>query len=245
MPSIEKVRFVNSGTEATMSALRLARAYTKRNRFVKFEGCYHGHADHFLTQAGSGIATFDLPASAGVTASEPTDAMTLEFNDIGAAEDAFRRARGRGGGGHSRAGRLATWASSPRPPASWRVEEACDEHGSLLVFDEVITGFRVAAGGAQELYRIKPDLTCLGKIIGGGFPVGAYGGRREIMELLAPDGPVYQAGTLSGNPVAMTAGLTTLSQLDREAPTAGWRRSLRAWVGAARRGVCEAGSRPR
>jgi glutamate-1-semialdehyde 2,1-aminomutase len=217
MPSIEKVRFVNSGTEATMSALRLARAYTKRNKFVKFEGCYHGHADHFLTQAGSGMATFDLPASAGVPAASGTDAMTLEFNNIKATEDAFRQ----------HGSEVAAVIVEPVggnmgvvPPSPYFLEglrRSCDEHGSLLIFDEVITGFRVAAGGAQELYGIKPDLTCLGKIIGGGFPVGAYGGRREIMGLVAPDGPVYQAGTLSGNPVAMTAGLVTLSQLDRRA----------------------------
>jgi len=217
VPSIEKVRFVNSGTEAAMSALRLARAYTKRNRFVKFEGCYHGHADHFLTQAGSGMATFDLPASAGVTTASVTDAMTLEFNNIGATEDAFRQ----------HGGEVAAVIVEPVggnmgvvPPSPGFLEglrKLCDDHGSLLIFDEVITGFRVAAGGAQELYGVRPDITCLGKIIGGGFPVGAYGGGHEIMGLLAPDGPVYQAGTLSGNPVAMTAGLTTLSQLDHRA----------------------------
>jgi glutamate-1-semialdehyde 2,1-aminomutase len=217
MPSVEKVRFVNSGTEATMSALRLARAYTKRNRFVKFDGCYHGHADPYLTQAGSGMATFDIPASAGVPASSEEDAMTLEFNNIEGAEDAFRH--------HGDevaavivepvAGNMGIVA--PSPGFLERLRKLCNKHGSVLIFDEVITGFRVAAGGAQELYGIKPDLTCLGKVIGGGFPVGAYGGRREIMGLVAPDGPVYQAGTLSGNPVAMTAGLATISQLDRRA----------------------------
>ncbi len=217
IPSVERVRFVNSGTEATMSALRLARAFTKRNKFVKFEGCYHGHADPFLTQAGSGMATFDLPASSGVPAASGADAMTLEFNNIEAAEDAFRHH------GYEVAAVIVEPVAGnmgvvpPSPGFLERLRRSCNEHGSLLIFDEVITGFRVAAGGAQELYGVEPDLTCLGKVIGGGFPVGAYGGRREIMRLVAPDGPVYQAGTLSGNPVAMTGGLATLSQLDRRA----------------------------
>lgn len=217
MPAVEKVRFVNSGTEATMSALRVARAYTKRNRFVKFEGCYHGHADPFLTQAGSGMATFDLPASAGVPTAIGAEAMTLEFNDIEAVEDAFRHH-----GDELAAVIVEPVAGNmgmvpPAPGFLQRLRRLCDEHGSVLIFDEVITGFRVAPGGAQELFGIKPDLTCLGKVIGGGFPVGAYGGRRELMQMISPDGPVYQAGTLSGNPVSMTAGLATLSQLDRRA----------------------------
>jgi glutamate-1-semialdehyde 2,1-aminomutase len=214
MPSIEKVRFVNSGTEATMSALRLARAYTKRSRFVRFDGCYHGHADPFLTHAGSGMATFDLPASAGIPASSVADAMTLEYNNIGALEDAFAHH------GEEMAAIIVEPVAGNMgvvPPARGFLEtlrRLSSENGTVLIFDEVITGFRVAAGGAQSLYGVKPDLTCLGKIIGGGFPVGAYGGRREIMRLVAPEGPVYQAGTLSGNPVAMTAGLATLEQLD-------------------------------
>jgi len=217
MPSVEEVRFVNSGTEATMSALRLARAYTKRGRFVKFDGCYHGHADPFLTHAGSGMATFDLPASAGVPSATGAEAMTLEFNDLGAVEDAFVH----------HGGEIAAVIVEPVagnmgvvPPSRGFLEslrKLSRDHGSVLIFDEVITGFRVAPGGAQELYGIKPDLTCLGKVIGGGFPVGAYGGRREIMQLVAPVGPVYQAGTLSGNPVAMAAGLATLSRLDGRA----------------------------
>ncbi len=217
MPSIEKVRFVNSGTEATMSALRVARAYTKRNRFVRFEGCYHGHSDSFLTHAGSGLATFDLPASAGVPTATGAEAMTLEYNNIEAVEGAFSQH-----GGEVAAVIVEPVAGNMGvvPPSRGflqRLRRLCDEHGSVLIFDEVITGFRVAPGGAQELFGIKPDLTCLGKVIGGGFPVGAYGGRREMMELVSPEGPVYQAGTLSGNPISMTAGLATLSQLDRGA----------------------------
>jgi glutamate-1-semialdehyde 2,1-aminomutase len=217
IPSIEKVRFVNSGTEATMSALRLARAFTGRTKFVKFDGCYHGHSDPFLTKAGSGMATYDLPASAGVPPGIGRDAITLGFNDLGALDEAFRR----------KGTEVAAIIVEPVagnmgvvPPSRGfleRLRKLCDQHGCVLIFDEVITGFRVAPGGAQERYGVKADLTCLGKIIGGGFPVGAYGGRREIMELVAPQGPVYQAGTLSGNPVAMSAGLATLSLLKKAA----------------------------
>ncbi len=213
MPSIEKVRFVNSGTEATMSALRLARAYTKRKKLVKFEGGYHGHADPFLTKAGSGMATLDLPASAGVTDGATADTVTLPYNDVGAVEELYRR----------EPAEVAAVLVEPVagnmgvvPPAKGflkKLERLCRENGSLLVFDEVITGFRVAVGGAQSLYGVVPDITCLGKIIGGGFPVGAYGGKEEVMSMVAPEGPVYQAGTLSGNPVAMAAGLKTLSLL--------------------------------
>ena len=213
LPSVEMVRFVNSGTEATMSALRLARAYTGRSKFMKFDGCYHGHADPFLTKAGSGMATLDLPASSGVTKSSTDDTATLPYNDVEALEGFF--------------------ANNPKSIAAVIVEpvagnmgvvpaeraflekarELCTTYGALLIFDEVITGFRVSKTGAQGLYGVKPDLTCLGKIIGGGFPVGAYGGRHEVMRLVSPEGPVYQAGTLSGNPVAMVAGLATLSAL--------------------------------
>ncbi len=215
MPSVETVRFVNSGTEATMSALRLARAYTGRSAFLKFEGCYHGHGDPFLTRAGSGMATLDLPASAGVTPGAVADTLTVPFNDEGAAEEAFRK----------NAERLGAVIVEPVagnmgvvPPARGflaKLRRLCSENGALLVFDEVITGFRVSRGGAQELYGVKPDLTCLGKIIGGGLPVGAYGGRREVMEMVSPAGPVYQAGTLSGNPVAMAAGLAALGALEK------------------------------
>lgn len=217
MPSIEQVRFVNSGTEAAMSALRLARAYTKRNRFVKFEGCYHGHSDSFLTRAGSGMATFDIPSSPGVPEATEKGAITLEFNNLDEVEESFRRS-----GDEIAAVFVEPVAGNmgvvpPSPGFLKGLRKLSSEHGALLVFDEVITGFRIAPGGAQQLYGIEADLTCLGKIIGGGLPVGAYGGKREVMSLLAPEGPVYQAGTLSGNPLAMAAGLATISALDRTA----------------------------
>lgn len=213
VPSIEKVRFVNSGTEATMSALRLARAYTSRHRLLKFDGCYHGHSDPFLTQAGSGLATFDIPSSGGVPPSLGADTITIPYNDITALEKAFLHH-----GSEIAAAIVEPVAGNmgvvlPEAGFLEAIRKLSTEHGSLLIFDEVITGFRVSAGGAQTLYGIKPDITCLGKIIGGGFPVGAYGARREIMQMVAPEGTVYQAGTLAGNPVAMTAGLATLSQL--------------------------------
>jgi len=215
MPNLEMLRFVNSGTEATMSALRLARAYTKRTKIVKFEGCYHGHADLLLVQAGSGVATLGLPDSPGVPASTVADTLVAPFNDLKAVErlfDTFHR-------------EIAAVIVEP-VAGNMGVVPPCDDflaglraitrlHGSLLVFDEVMTGFRVHRGGAQGLTGIVPDLTTLGKVIGGGLPVGAYGGRREIMELVAPAGPVYQAGTLSGNPLAMTAGIATLTELAR------------------------------
>lgn len=217
MPSVERIRFVNSGTEATMSALRLARAFTGRSKFLKFEGCYHGHADPFLTRAGSGMATFDIPDSAGIPATTVAEALTLEFNNEEELEDAFRSH-----GNEIAAAIIEPVAGNmgvvpPSPGYLQKLRRLCTESGSVLIFDEVITGFRIAPGGAQELYEVKPDLTCLGKIIGGGFPVGAYGGRDDIMRQVTPEGPVYQAGTLSGNPVAMAAGLATLSQLDQKA----------------------------
>ena len=210
MPSVELLRFVNSGTEATMSALRLARAYTGRSKIVKFSGCYHGHADLLLVQAGSGVATFGLPDSPGVTKGAVVDTLVAPYNDLAAVERLFAE--------HS--GQIAAVIVEPVAGnmglvlpvegflAGLRELTAAD--GALLVFDEVMTGFRVHPGGAQQLYGITPDLTTLGKVIGGGLPVGAYGGRREVMELVAPEGPVYQAGTLSGNPLAMTAGIETL-----------------------------------
>ncbi|HLQ06895.1 MAG TPA: glutamate-1-semialdehyde 2,1-aminomutase [Nitrososphaerales archaeon] len=213
VPSIEAVRFVNSGTEATMSAVRLARAFTSRTRVVKFEGCYHGHADQFLTMAGSGLATFDLASSSGVPESVTSSSITLPFNDVASAEKIFA----------SDGADVAAIIVEPVagnmgvvPPEKGflaGLRRLANGNGSLLIFDEVISGFRVSRGGAQELYGVLPDITCLGKVIGGGFPVGAYGGKNEIMRLLAPEGPVYQAGTLSGNPVAMAAGLATLDQL--------------------------------
>ena len=213
MPSIQLLRFVNSGTEATMSALRLARAFTGRDKIVKFEGCYHGHADGLLVQAGSGVATLGLPDSPGVPASYARETLVARYNDVASVEALFERY------GDAIAGVIVEPVAGNMgvvPPQSGFLESLRDithRAGALLVFDEVITGFRVAYGGAQSLYGVMPDLTCLGKIIGGGLPVGAYGGRGEIMEMLAPLGPVYQAGTLSGNPVAMAAGLATLREL--------------------------------
>jgi glutamate-1-semialdehyde 2,1-aminomutase len=210
MPSIELVRFVSSGTEATMSAIRLARGFTGRDTIVKFEGCYHGHSDSLLIKAGSGALTLGVPTSPGVPNALANYTMTLNFNDSDQVREAFKKM----------GDQIACVIVEPVagnmncvPPAPGFLETLrteCDRAGAVLIFDEVMTGFRVALGGAQALYGIRPDLTTLGKIIGGGMPVGAFGGRRDIMERLAPLGPIYQAGTLSGNPVAMTAGLATL-----------------------------------
>lgn len=215
VPSIEMVRFVNSGTEATMSALRLARAYTKRDKIIKFEGCYHGHADMLLVQAGSGVTTLGLPDSPGVPRSAVEDTLLAQYNNLDSVKQLFE----------TYLDEIAAIIVEPVagnmgvvPPQSGFLEglrEITKAYNSLLVFDEIITGFRVAYGGAQSLFDVLPDLTCLGKIVGGGFPVGAYGGRKEIMELVAPSGHVYQAGTLSGNPVAMTAGLEILKVLKK------------------------------
>ncbi len=213
MPSMERVRFVSSGTEAAMSAARVARAATRREKIVKFEGCYHGHADAFLVQAGSGAMTLGVPTSPGVTAGAAADTLLAGYNDLASVDRLFEQNKGQ----------IAAIVVEPIagnmglvPPREGFLEglrAACDREGALLIFDEVISGFRAAAGGAQQIFKIRPDLTCLGKIIGGGLPVGAYGGRRDVMELIAPAGPVYQAGTLSGNPLAMTAGLWSLEQL--------------------------------
>jgi len=214
VPSIDVVRFVNSGTEATMSALRLARGFTGRDKFIKFDGGYHGHADGFLVKAGSGAATFGEPDSAGVPADYAKLTLTAPFNDIDAVKALFAENRGE----------IACIIVEPVPGNTGvmllndngflkALRELCDTEGALLIFDEVMCGFRVGPGGAQQRFGIMPDLTCLGKIIGGGLPVGAYGGREEIMRMISPDGPVYQAGTLSGNPLAMRAGLETLSRL--------------------------------
>lgn len=213
VPSLEMVRLVSSGTEATMSALRLARGYTGRSKIVKFAGCYHGHSNELLVAAGSGALTFGTPQSSGVTAGAVTDTMVLPYNDLAAVETAFARY-----GPEIAAIIVEPVAANmglvlPQEGFLPGLRRITSAYGTLLIFDEVITGFRVAYGGAQELYHVTPDLTCLGKIIGGGFPIGAYGGRREIMELISPLGPVYQAGTLSGNPVAVTAGLETLKLL--------------------------------
>ncbi len=216
-PSIQMVRMVNSGTEATMSAVRLARGFTGRAKLIKFEGCYHGHGDSFLIKAGSGVLTLGIPGSPGVTEGTARDTLVARFNDLESVKALLRAGRGE----------VAALIVEPVmgnvgviPPAEGflaGLRELCSEEKVVLIFDEVITGFRVALGGAQELYGVRPDLTCLGKIIGGGLPVGAFGGRREIMEMLAPLGPVYQAGTLSGNPLALAMGYETVSILREEA----------------------------
>ena len=210
MPSLEMMRFVNSGTEATMAAVRLARAATGRDLIVKFDGCYHGHADGFLVKAGSGVATLGLPDSPGVPVALASLTLTAPFNDVAAVEDLFRRH-----GDAIAAVIVEPYVGNvgfipPAPDFHPALRALCDRHGAMLIFDEVMTGFRVAPGGAQERLGVRPDLTTLGKIVGGGFPVGAYGGRADLMRRIAPEGPVYQAGTLSGNPVAMVAGLATL-----------------------------------
>lgn len=213
MPSIELVRMVSSGTEATMSAIRLARGFTGRNRILKFEGCYHGHSDSLLVKAGSGALTLGVPTSPGVPAELAALTLTLDYNNIEQLKETFA-ALGREIACvivEPVAGNMNCVPPSPGFLQALRL--LCDEHGTVLIFDEVMTGFRVALGGAQALYGIKPDLTTLGKIVGGGMPVGAFGGRRDIMERIAPLGPVYQAGTLSGNPVAMAAGLATLEAI--------------------------------
>jgi glutamate-1-semialdehyde 2,1-aminomutase len=210
VPSIELVRMVNSGTEATMTAIRLARGFTGRDGIVKFEGCYHGHVDSLLVKAGSGALTLGIPTSPGVPADLAQHTMTLDFNDAQGVRDAFAE---HGDGIAAIIVEPVAGNMNCVPPIEGFLEtlrECCDQHGTLLIFDEVMTGFRVALGGAQALYAVRPDLTTLGKVIGGGMPVGAFGGRRDVMEHIAPLGPVYQAGTLSGNPVAMAAGLATL-----------------------------------
>ena len=213
VPSIEKVRMVNSGTEATMSALRLARGFTKRDLVIKFAGCYHGHADSFLIKAGSGAITLGLPDSPGVTKATAKDTLTAEYNNLNSVEKLFAER-----GNEIAAVIIEPVAGNmgvvlPEPEFLLGLRKLTTKHGALLIFDEVITGFRLAPGGAQQIFDIKPDITTLGKIIGGGLPVGAYGGRAEIMNLLAPEGPVYQAGTLSGNPLAMAAGKIMLKTL--------------------------------
>jgi glutamate-1-semialdehyde 2,1-aminomutase len=218
VPSVEKVRLVNSGTEATMSAIRLARGFTRRERIVKFDGCYHGHGDSLLVKAGSGVATLGLPDSPGVPRALAELTTVLPFNDTDAIEKEFA----------ARGSEIACVIIEPvvgnmgcvPPQAGYlqAIRQVTSRHGALLIFDEVMTGFRVAAGGAQQLYGIWPDLTTLGKVIGGGLPVGAYGGRADVMDRVAPAGPVYQAGTLSGNPLAVAAGLATLRKIEAENP---------------------------
>jgi glutamate-1-semialdehyde 2,1-aminomutase len=215
MPSIEKVRMVNSGTEATMSCIRLARAFTRRDKIIKFDGCYHGHVDALLVKTGSGALTHGQPDSAGVPQAFVDLTISLPFNDTDLVRKSFAQKKGQ----------IAAVIVEPVPANAGlyfpihdflqSLREECTRNGTLLIFDEVITGFRVARGGAQEIYGVRPDLTALGKIIGGGLPIGAFGGRAEIMNQLSPDGPVYQAGTLSGNPLAMAAGLAQLRELER------------------------------
>jgi glutamate-1-semialdehyde 2,1-aminomutase len=213
IPSVQRLRFVNSGTEATMSAIRLARAATGRKRILKFDGCYHGHADALLVGAGSGVATLGIPGSPGVPEEFARLTIQAPYNDLAAVTAAFQRY------GEEIACVLVEPVAGnmgcvpPVPGFLAGLREICDRAGALLIFDEVMTGFRVAWGGAQRRFRIRPDLTCLGKVVGGGLPAAAYGGRRELMKQIAPDGPVYQAGTLSGNPLAMAAGLETLKRL--------------------------------
>jgi glutamate-1-semialdehyde 2,1-aminomutase len=213
MPSIEMVRFVNSGTEAAMSAIRLARAFTGRNKVVKFAGCYHGHSDGLLAKAGSGMATLGIPSSPGVPAAVTVDTLVAPYNNLEVVGGLFKQFASEIAAVivEPVAGNMGVVL--PKPGFLQGLRSLTSRHGALLIFDEVITGFRVAYGGAQQLYKITPDLTCLGKIIGGGLPVGAYGGRRDIMQMVAPSGEVYQAGTLSGNPLAMTAGIETLTIL--------------------------------
>jgi glutamate-1-semialdehyde 2,1-aminomutase len=213
IPSIELVRFTSSGTEATMSAVRVARAATGRDRVIKFAGCYHGHADGFLVEAGSGALTLGVPTSPGVAASTAALTSTATFNDLDSVEAVFaaNTAQVAAVVVEPIVGNMGT--VPPAPGFLQGLRKLCDAHGALLIFDEVMTGFRVHRGGAQALYGVSPDLTCLGKIIGGGLPVGAYGGRKDLMSLVAPAGPVYQAGTLSGNPLAVTAGLWSLERL--------------------------------
>lgn len=213
VPSIEKVRMVNSGTEAAMSAIRLARGFTGKDKIVKFDGCYHGHGDSFLIQAGSGVATLGIPGSPGVPAALARETISLPFNRLEVLEEVLRRQQDEIAAVILEPVMGNMGVIPPREGFLEGVRALTGDHEVLLIFDEVITGFRVALGGAQERYGVLPDLTCLGKIIGGGLPVGAYGGRREIMDHMAPDGPVYQAGTLSGNPLAMTAGYETLRVL--------------------------------
>lgn len=217
MPSMERMRLVSSGTEATMSALRLARGFTGKAKFIKIDGGYHGHADALLAAAGSGVATLGLPGSAGVTPGAVADTLLAPYNDEAAMDAAFRANQGQVAALIVEPIPGNMGLVPPKPGYLQALRRLCDAHGALLIFDEVISGFRVGRGGAQGLYGVRPDLTCLGKIVGGGLPLGVYGGRADIMSTIAPEGPVYQAGTLSGNPLATAAGLAVLRKLDQAA----------------------------
>lgn len=238
-PSMDKVRMVNSGTEATMSAIRVARGFTGRDKIIKFEGCYHGHADGLLVKAGSGAATFGVPDSPGVPKSYAKNTITLPYNDSGLLKKTIEK------DARSIACVIVEPVVGnigcvlPKPGFLETLRRLTRANGIVLIFDEVMTGFRVAFGGAQERYGIKPDMTCLGKVIGGGLPVGAYGGRKEIMKMVSPEGPVYQAGTLSGNPLAMTAGIETIRELSKS----GTYRKLEAKSAALEKGLKEAAKR--
>lgn len=235
VPSVEMVRLVNSGTEATMSALRLARAFTGRDKVVKFEGCYHGHGDSFLIKGGSGSLTFSTPSSPGVPKAVASDTLIADYNHLESVEKLLAKS------GSAIAAVIVEPVAGNMgciPPADGflkGLKEMTTAYGSLLIFDEVVTGFRLASGGAQETFGTMPDLTTLGKVMGGGFPMGAFGGRKDIMSLLAPEGPVYQAGTLSGNPVAVAAGLKTLELISQE----GFYRELSEWTGKLVRGLTD------
>jgi glutamate-1-semialdehyde 2,1-aminomutase len=241
VPSIEKVRLVNSGTEATMSAIRLARAFTGRDKIVKFDGCYHGHVDSLLVKAGSGVATLGLPDSLGVQQQDIHSTISVPFNDSETLQQVLDHNRSEVAAVviEPVAGNMGTVL--PAKGFLQRVRKLTREHGALLIFDEVITGFRLSYGGAQELLKVKPDLTCLGKIIGGGLPVGAYGGHREIMKWVAPDGPVYQAGTLSGNPLAVAAGIAALKVLKSRSTYAKLERTTTGLVSGLRKASEQAG----
>jgi glutamate-1-semialdehyde 2,1-aminomutase len=241
MPAIEMIRFVNSGTEATMSSIRLARAFTGRDKIVKFAGCYHGHSDGLLARAGSGVATLGIPDSPGVPSIYTRDTLVVPYNDIDAVKQSFERYPEEIAAVIVEPVAANMGAVPPRSGFLKGLYRLTDKHGALLIFDEVITGFRLAYEGAQALYGITPDLTCLGKVIGGGLPIGAYGGRREIMEMVAPMGPVYQAGTLSGNPLAMTAGIETLKALNQR----GIYRQLEAMSSTLEKGIAAASTSTR
>ncbi len=240
VPSIEKVRFVNSGTEAVMGALRVARGFTGKSNIIKFDGCYHGHTDSLLVKAGSGATTLGHPDSAGVPPEFVSKTLIARFNDLESVENLFKAHRDIAGVIlEPVVGNMGVLI--PKPGFLEGLRALCDRHEALLIFDEVMTGFRLAYGGAQALYKIKPDLTTLGKIIGGGWPVGAYGGRRDIMDCVAPLGPVYQAGTLSGNPMAMTAGLETLKLLKKMKPYARLEKSVKRLCDGLAQAAREAG----